>query len=424
MRNILILIPITLLLAACNCDEDHPLVNTEELVVPDVFVVTDVRYTSVLLGDSPREGIQVLFNRNVNPEFVIDSVTFFLEGEDIFFSGSLDVDSNWIFVPCGYFYCLSAEDCKPVIRLASSPDASIRSTDDELLDGDRDGQPGGDFIQEVSVADCQFPYFGLSIFPGEDTLFISSSTSNTLSFEVDFTVEADPLTLQWNTGDDNIKIINLNNNEPVPFTLEWGGNNGIQSMDLIIYYPTEYCPSGQACNFRVIIEESFRSLLGIQLDGDGDGNPGGNFIKDYTIITDTGPLLQLKLPGNDTTYLSWPTDTNIVMLDFSFSLPVGPNNLIAGEDLRVYCQDNSLISSGLYDFFWVMNSDTDARLEMISEEPLNICGTIDDPNGLPVVVFKVVILDRVQSTNGIQLDGDYDGFPGGQAVKYFILSTN
>ena len=425
MKNILSLIPIILLLAACTCDETHPLVNTEELVVPDVFVVTDVQYTTVLLRDEQVEGIQILFNRNVDREFVNNNETFFLEGNDVYYSGSFVVDSNWIFLSCGDFYCLGAADCKPMIRLAGSPNLGILSQDGELLDGDRDGKPGGDFMQEVSVADCLFPSFNASIFPDQDTLIASDNPDRTLVLEVDFSLPADPGSVRFDTNNDNIKIIRLNDSATVPFNPQWVDSDFL-SLYLTISGPGNYCDCGQPCVFRVIIEESVLSLDGIQLDGDGDGIPGGDFIKDYNIIKDSGPLLLLELPDADTTILNYPTDTNILTLNLEFSLPVGPNNFTAADHVQIECFNGNVFDSMFYQLFWEPGSEKKARLELLANWLINsdYCSTSDDPNGIPITFFKVIISEEVRSTGDVQLDGDYDCRPGGNAVKWYIVTFN
>lgn len=421
MKNILILIPLMILLAACNCDEDHPLVGGDELELPDVFVVTNVSYTTVLWDNEPFEGIQVLFNRNVNPDLVIDSLSFSLEGENIYYYRYFIVDENWIFIPCGDFFCLSGEGCNPLIRLSGAAGAGIRSLDGELLDGDRDGMPGGDFVQEISVTGCPAPHFGLSIFPDTDSIPVSANLNNPLVFEVDFDVEADSNTILLDTGNDNIRIIHQATNEPIPFEYEPAGFSGVRQMDLIVYRPDSYCNAGQACVFRVIIEESVHSTLGVQLDGDGDGSPGGDFIRDYTIVPSGGPLLQVKSPGEDTIWLDWQPFDDTVRLDFSFSLPVGPNNLIFSRDVRFYCSDGEEINHSEFQFNWQQGSEENCRLEFPYWVPNEFCSGIDTLNGQFVTILKVVISEQVQSTGGVQLDGDYDSAPGGNAVKYFIL---
>ncbi|MCO6475099.1 MAG: hypothetical protein J5I94_00690 [Phaeodactylibacter sp.] len=420
MKNILILIPLMILMAACNCDESHPLVGGDELEIPDVFVVTNISYTTIISDNVEFEGIQVLFNQDVNPELVIDSLNFFVEGADVIYSGNFWVWENRIFLPCGDFYCQSTEDCQPVIRLSGEPDTGIRSLEgDKLLDGDRDGRPGGDFVQEVSVTGCTFPGFRVFVFPEEDTIFVPDDPEIPLIFEVDFSSPADPNTVRFDTDTDNIRIFRQNDDAGIPFNMQWA-DGGFSGLDLIVYGPGSICEGLQPCVFRVFIEGSIYNLDGVQLDGDGNGEPGGNFIKDYIIVPEGGPLLQVKSPGEDTIWLDWGPDTATVAI--SFSLPVGPNNLILGRDFSFFCSNGASIDRSHFQFIWEEGSEENGRLEFPYWVPGEYCGGgVDTLNGQFVNIMKVVISDQVQSTGGVQLDGDYNGVAGGDAVKYFIL---
>lgn len=416
MKNILILIPLMLLIAACNCDEEHPLVGGNEILAPDVFAVTGIRYTTFLLDNEEFEGIQVTFNREANPESFVKGETFFLEGEDVFFPGYFAVTGKRLFIPCGDFYCLSSGDCRPAIRFAG-----VRSLDDELLDGDRDGKAGGDFIEEVTAGGCPLPAFALSVFPDEDSLFISRS-QEFIAFEVGFTLEADPGTVHINTHDANIRITEVSSGNTIPFGMQWVGDVNF-GMGLTISNPSRYCNDGQACIFRLAIEESVRSKAGIQLDGDGDGRPGGDFARDYAIILEVvppAPVLQLKLPGEDTTFFPDPVGLDSLLLEFEFSLPVGPDHLFPYDDVKVHCLNREEVNSSFYRFFWEPGSYHRAFIQFLPGFPQEICSTIENPDGGRMVVFKVTIRDRVQSTDGARLDGDYDGMPGGDAVKWFV----
>lgn len=414
MKNILILIPLALLIAACNCDEEHPLVGGNEILAPDVFAVTGIRYTTFLLDNEEFEGIQATFNREANPESFVKGETFFLEGEDVFFPGYFVVTGNRLFIPCGDFYCLSSGDCTPAIRFAG-----VRSMDDELLDGDRDGKAGGDFIEEVTAGGCPLPAFALSVFPDEDSLFISRS-QEFIAFEVGFTLEADPGTVHINTHDANIRITEVSSGNTIPLGMQWVGDVNF-GMGLAISNPSRYCNDGQACIFRLAIEESVRSKAGIQLDGDGDGSPGGDFARDYVIVVETfppAPVLQLKLPGEDTTYLPYP-GADSLLLEFEFSRPVGPGNLFPPDDVTVTCVNGEVVDPTNYQFFWEPGSEHRAFIQFQPWFPQEICGIVDDPNGMPAIVFNVTFSDRIQSADGAPLDGDYDDVPGGDAVKWF-----
>lgn len=274
MKNIILLLPILLFLTACECDETHPLANIEEIAVPDVFVVTGLGYTTAILDNEPKEGIIITFNRPVNEQSVIAGETFFLEGEDVFYQSDFYVDSNRIIIFCGWFYCKTVEGCSPTIRLNG-----IFSTTDEVLDGDRDGKPGGTFAEDVIAGGCPLPAFQVSsIFPGEGTL--AGDIANSLNIFISFTLPVD--TTSAIIGE-NIRLIRKPDGAAVPFDEASWDSFGPYYLSVKILGPLRHCTFDPDCEFELIIEDSVRSQAGTALDGDYDDKEGGDYKIVYSI---------------------------------------------------------------------------------------------------------------------------------------------
>ena len=303
MKNILILIPILLLLAGCSCDEEHPLLGGDELIIPDITI------------------------------------------------------------------------------------------------------------------------FGLRVMPEEDSLILTDNANEPLVFEIDFDLEVDPESLRIGDDNANIKILAEESGSYLPIEIDWVGDATF-SLDLLAYYPLEFCSGGGPCTFRLIIGESILDYSGTKLDGDGDGRPGGHFVKDYTILVEYSPVppLQIKLPGADTTFMGWPSDTNTVTLELEFSQPVDQEYFSVADMVHFLCPNGEPIGYILANSYWQPGTDNQLRVEVRPELAHEYCGLFTDINGNPAIMFQVVITDYVRSTEGAYLDGDYDGLEGGNCTKWYVIS--
>ncbi len=281
MKNIFFLIAISLFLASCTCDETNPIVSGEEITVPDNFMVTDVGYFPTRNAENQLINTLVIsFNREIERELIAPGENFFLEGDSLFFRGNVTVLPTAILVYCGNFECLQ-DPCQGIIRMLGTGPGAIRSTNGEVLDGDRDGQPGGDFEESISLSDCLIGPFQVSFtIPVEDRLQVSA-IGNVLNLRIFFTLEADISSV---LPGDNLQVASVQSDGSLvdlPFTLDWFDFPNI--VDLSVADPLRACEFNPDCELRLIIKDSVRSAAGTLLDGDGDGEEGGTFTKVYII---------------------------------------------------------------------------------------------------------------------------------------------
>ena len=280
MKNILLLSTLLCFLASCECDENAPLLTNEEISIPDVMVVTGLKYGTFPWNNEIATGIFITFNKEVDFKSVTLDETLFIDGNDAFLNEFPSISGNQILIQCGQFYCLPQDGCRPIVRLEGTNGGGIRSTEDDALDGDGDGKAGGTFIGAVEVDECTAPPFQVSsIFPPAGSLD-TGDLPDSLVISIFFTLSVDTNSVIFG---ENIKLLGKPGNTVVPFSrIEWAAS-GTFFVRLKVMDPYQFCSFDPDCDFELIIEDSVRSKGGTALDGDYNDMEGGNFSIFYSI---------------------------------------------------------------------------------------------------------------------------------------------
>lgn len=270
------LIATTLLtIASCDC-EDAPFL-TEGIPFPNLFIVTEVEE-----GDGI---IFIRFNQDLDTNSVALGRSIFIEGNSVF-SGPLNVFRNQISLdPCD-IGCLSQSGCKITIRISGDTTdnrLALHSTSGRRLDGNKDGNSGGDFVQVFDInyfcdpgppivtipaanLTPQIPNNGYSVISGK------------LTFILTFSQKMDASSVNSGTS---FKVALFNTSStPIPGALKWNnlGNQVTFTSDLNY---NQYCSGypNNPCIFFVTLSgdaSGVKNAFGIALDGDKNGSPGGN----------------------------------------------------------------------------------------------------------------------------------------------------
>lgn len=141
-----------LLLSSCVCEEADFLVSPEE--VENAFQVTEVRY---FFGndDVTPNSLIISFNDNLDTSSVQLNKTLFVEGDQLDYNNTFSSFYNTLTIGLCALGC-QADICEFQITLRSNPNIleGIRNTQGDFLDGDKDGQPGGDYRIVLEVERC------------------------------------------------------------------------------------------------------------------------------------------------------------------------------------------------------------------------------------------------------------------------------
>lgn len=287
MKNLLILIFISGLLAACECEEDVPTVAAPEGL--ETFMVTNVFNESrTLIIDNPEfpsvtiDYLIIEFNRAIDENSIFNFENFLLRETAAFeYNGEYLVDSNQILIECSSsYYCQSTNPCPFELFLSGEEGFGIRSVDGELLDGDSDGRPGGDFDREVEAGSCLRPTLRVvDVVPAGSTLSTSDVLS-TIQFTLTFSESVDLMSLSL---DQNIYLEGTTTGERAfLFDPSWNSSNTI--LNFFADDPFfSACLEDVNCAYRLVVLDDVVSANGEQLDGDSDLMPGGDFAKVYTL---------------------------------------------------------------------------------------------------------------------------------------------
>ncbi len=141
------------LAAGCNCEEPDFLVTPES--VQRVFQVAEVEH----FENADQDVFIIQFNDAVDASSVIFQQTLFIEGgNDVpaLFNGTYTFSWDRIFIQNCDLGCQQDECTLNLLLsgLASGNAGGVRSANGSLLDGDRDGVPGGDFRVDLLATSC------------------------------------------------------------------------------------------------------------------------------------------------------------------------------------------------------------------------------------------------------------------------------
>ena len=402
MRNFLFFCLMITLFAACTCEEHEVLITEDD--VPNPFFVETVIYNEV--------DVEVYFNKPVDPTSVKLGESLIIEVENSSYIGVPDVDDQVVYLYGCDFFCADPS-CLVTVTLKGD-DGGIRSLDDQLLDGDRNGTDGGDHTAELKVDHCitviEPPFVVSPEHGGSSTEYICY-IDDEFKTSIIFSEPIDPssvildttLSISYDLIDGDIGLEEMN----------W-----ISSTELELVFQLDDC---QTCGVTINFWEaggflSVSSLSsGLALDGDRDGTPGGTYEVGILIEATT----QVESPNanqtNSTDFIemSLPFGGTLMRINIGFSNEMDTTTL--NKQTLTLTHLSTLVNVPL-NFFW--NNQT--NLSVTSESNIySFCGEscfftlkLNDDNPDQVFIFD---------QNGIELDGDEDCQPGGLYETTFQL---
>ena len=177
------------------------------------------------------------------------------------------------------------------VRLVGTGGMALASLDGEILDGDADGEAGGDFVSTFNVSADNDVFAVVAISPANGAVEIDFPSSITVTFSADVdvaTVDANSFVLERSGGDG---AFDDGNEAPVDAPVSAAGNQATMDLSGIL-------PSFED-TYRVMLSETILDLAGNMLDGDGDAIAGGNFVSTFqtdltTYTDDTQPIFLEK----------------------------------------------------------------------------------------------------------------------------------
>lgn len=145
-------------LSACECEEIS-LIEEETLSDPDNFLafqVTDIALLDQNVIDTDFDEIRIRFNRPVEIKSFELEVTIVLSGENLLFDGVFvdQVLPNVVALPlCQRIICTDFP-CTIQIELREAGSKAILSANQLVLDGDYDGEAGGNYQAELLMQEA------------------------------------------------------------------------------------------------------------------------------------------------------------------------------------------------------------------------------------------------------------------------------
>lgn len=274
------------LLAACECLEPEPPITEENF--PDPFWVDSFDYNYEFREAS------ILFNKPVDPESLIPGQTLIIGGTDIGYSGYFDLELNntLLVIPECEIVCLKSIvmtapppcDDPATLTLKGDPGNAILSMEGQILDGDGNVEPGGDYTASFVIASTCWPQPSRVESPEYegDQSALKLDDSNHLYFDVLF----NPYGIDTNTVvPDNSFLLSLvvdpnwDNPTPVSGVISW--RPGSKSFRFISKDRYNVCRDSTCFLLLELIGNNpnpIRNVFGLALDGDNSGMEGGNFI--------------------------------------------------------------------------------------------------------------------------------------------------
>lgn len=265
MKTLLYLFSLALLLIGCDCEEIF-LVDPSR--VPTRFFL--VQETSTLQG----EGLLIQFNQPIDTSTLRPGVNLLVTGNGVGYDGAYELlgPNELAFFFCDQLFC-DLTECTVEVRIVGSATNGLRSTLGDLLDGDADASPGGDFTTSLEIDNCPIPVAQI-IRPGAFSENADWTTDQQLRFVVNilFSTPMDTSSVILNT---NLTFRRLRDQATVNGRLQW------LSPTTVRFTSAEgvgaYCCPGIELRARGDGDRPLRNRFGKALDGDEDGEAGGEY---------------------------------------------------------------------------------------------------------------------------------------------------
>lgn len=390
---------IIMLYMSCTCEETEiPILERD---IPRPFWVDSIKYEE--------NQLLIQFNKPVKPGSVNLGESLLVDVENSTYTGVPVVDDKSIILSICDFSC-AAPSCLVKITLKGDSQG-IRSSNpaNQLLDGDRDGTDGGDFIIEQYMEHCEPitpPYvvspengeiLNFYTCPFDDNEFtvtiIFSEPMDTNSIIIDST-----LSLTYDMSDGDIVLENMAWIDDTQLNLTFNSDVCFTCGVTINFF-------GEADSFGAVSAQS-----GLVLDGDESGEPGGTY-ETKTLHQTVSNVVSPE--GNQTASNEYYTYTNqfqevILKVDIQFSMPMDTTTSNSTSIKLTHLGTGSEVP--LF-FDWDINH---SLLIITSQSDI-----LSFPGCLSTCYFNLEINrgDTIQTPladqSGVQLDGDEDCMPGG-----------
>lgn len=398
LMNKLALLPLLALgLTACLCDDTELAIGD----IPNLFLAEAYTDGSLLI---------IRFSHPVDTASLQAEAGLLIEGDSITYTGNFSFpnDSTVIIALCA-LQCLQEQCAASLILKSQEGKPSVRSQTGQLLDGDRDGISGGDYIKAFLVPACQMPP------PPRDPTIVLSPAANQMN-SMAYSITPDKrlyLSVEFNAPIDTSTVVDgatfmlfiTELDQPLPGMIAWVSDTSFAFTSGPL---PEYCAAPDDYHIQLTIKGSSDMLpptvldtAGVALDGDKDGIPGGDFTTRFLIES-----AMQSVPFISNLILGMYDPPHII----EFSEPMDTASAIPGISISVQSScafGGNLILDNYISLSW---SNENRTLTIFHDYQ---CPT--PPDG-PDKITLTGGCDALKSACGVPLDGDGDGQPGGVLI--------
>lgn len=348
------------------------------------FVVNDLT--------TDNENLIISFSDHLDVASVALGGSMIINGNDLVGIGAFSIQTQSgfdnILIPLCQIDCGNINLCDISVELLGNGSNVIRNVDGQILDGDMDGNEGGNFSQNITVNTCYFPFLVEDVFVDDEFINIV------------FNQPVDPGSVVLGASVDVVPINNSFTNNPFDFEVQ----NEVLKLPLCDFQ----CGNDPICEVNLFLYGTgvagppLSSIDGLPLED------GGTYQTTLTLDICTDPnsfRINDPPPNGGIGFNGWDPGFNTVWTIF-FNEPVDVSTVINGE---TFLENSSFSPSTI----WWNSNNTELTIDMVffPEEGKE---------------FKFVGIDQgegvIRNNQGEILDGDWNGLPGGDHSIYFFYN--